>query len=71
MNKERRMVLYTTVDGDTWDSIAKKVYGAERYADFLMECNMTLLDILVFQRGVVLETPALPQQKSVILPPWR
>ena len=28
---------YTTIQGETWDNIAYKVYGAEKYASFLME----------------------------------
>ena len=63
--------MYTTIDGDTWDVIAKKVYGEEQKADFLMKNNKELLDILVFQSGVVLETPPLPIEKSVLLPDWR
>ena len=63
--------MYTTIDGDTWDMIAKKVYGEEKKADFLMKNNKELLDILVFQSGVVLETPPLPIEKSVLLPDWR
>ncbi len=51
--------------------IAKKVYGEEKKADFLMKNNKKLLDILVFQSGVVLETPPLPIEKSVLLPDWR
>lgn len=31
------MEQYTTVQGDTWDIIAKKVYGNEKYAGYLME----------------------------------
>ena len=63
--------MYTTIEGDTWDMIAKKVYGKEKYADFLMESNRTLLDTLVFRSGVVLETPVLPAEQARTLPPWR
>lgn len=63
--------MYTTIDGDTWDKIAKKVYGEEKKADFLMKNNTKLLDTLVFQGGVVLETPPLPVEKSILLPDWR
>ena len=27
---------YTTIQGETWDEIAYKVYGGEEYAAFLM-----------------------------------
>lgn len=62
---------YTTVQGDTWDNIAFKVYGKESYADFLMENNYPYLDILVFPSGVVLNTPDMPEETSTELPPWR
>lgn len=63
---------YTTIQGETWDEIAYKVYGGEKYAAFLMENNYPLLDILVFSAGTVLNTPDIPQHKgSDGLPPWR
>ena len=40
---------YTTVAGDQWDIISKKVYGSEIHADFLMDNNLPLLDI--YERG--------------------
>lgn len=62
---------YTTIQGDTWDNIAYKVYGSEEYAAFLMENNYRCLDILVFSSGTVLNTPELPEELEEELPPWR
>lgn len=62
---------YTTIAGDQWDMIAKKVYGSEMHADFLMENNLPLLDIYEFDAGTVLNTPDLPLEQSSLLPPWR
>ncbi|MEA5145414.1 MAG: tail protein X [Candidatus Limiplasma sp.] len=63
---------YTTVEGDAWDLIAYKVYGAERYADHLMAHNFPLLDTFIFDSGVVIKTPPLPTKLSDnVLPPWR
>ncbi len=62
---------YRTMQGETWDQIAFKVYGSERYATFLMENNYRYLDILVFSEGSILATPDLPEQKAGDLPPWR
>ena len=62
---------YTTIQGETWDNIALKVYGEERHADFLMQSNFEHLDILVFSAGTVLNTPALPEERDGDLPPWR
>lgn len=63
---------YTTVQGETWDEIAYKVYGSEEYAAFLMANNYPFLDILVFSAGTVLNTPGIPwYEESDELPPWR
>ncbi len=62
---------YTTIQGETWDNIALKVYGSEKYTSFLMGNNYPHLDILVFPSGTVLKTPDLPEETSVELPPWR
>jgi len=63
--------MYQTMDGDTWDLIAKKVYGDENKADFLMSNNMKLLDVFIFGSGILLQTPDLPQEQKGIEPPWR
>ena len=62
---------YMTIQGETWDEIAFKVYGGEEYAAFLMANNYRHLDILVFSSGTVLNTPELPEEEKSILPPWR
>ena len=63
---------YTTRQGDAWDAIAYRVYGAERYAGFLMEHNFRHLDTFAFCPGVTLQTPALPADDTLAnLPPWR
>lgn len=64
------MSSYTTVLGQTWDMIAKEVYGNEKHADFLMENNPEKLHIFVFSSGEVLNTPELPERAGQ-LPPWR
>ena len=62
---------YTTIQGDTWDKIAKEVYVNEKHADYLMKNNFRELDIFIFSEGTVLNTPALPVEKDGELPPWR
>lgn len=64
----------TTVQGDTWDTIAKRVYGDERKAQDLMRerRNIRLLDIQVFPGGVPVATPELPEKApDTNLPEWR
>lgn len=62
---------YTTVQGDCWDIIAKKVYGDEKYASYLMENNLKLLDTFMFKSGVVVNTPELKEEVAQTLPDWR
>lgn len=65
------MAEYTTVTGDTWDIIALKVYGQEKYADVLMQNNHKLLDYTVFESGVVVNCPDLDYSVDEELPLWR
>lgn len=62
---------YRTVTGETWDMIAKNVYGNELRADFLMENNPKLIEVFVFSNGTLLNTPDLPAEEKLVLPPWR
>lgn len=48
---------YKTILGDTWDSIALKVYGAEKLFPLLMEANPNEVGTLVFSADIVLNIP--------------
>lgn len=65
------MEQYTTVQGDTWDIIAKKVYGNEKYAGCLMENNRLLLEYMIFPGGITLNIPELTEETDPDLPIWR
>ena len=62
---------YTTIQGDTWDMIAYKVYGKEACMAKLIEANDDLAHIAVFSSGVKIVCPPLESRASKILPPWR
>ena len=62
--------MYKTKQGECWDEVAKKVYGSEKYTGYLMQNNLTLLDIAVFSAGTVVNTPDLPADETDI-PIWR
>lgn len=62
---------YTTVQGDTWDLIAYKLYGEEKYMKYLIEANWPLLDVLIFSSGTVLTVPELPEEANEDVPFWR
>lgn len=66
---------YLTAAGDTWDFIALTIYGDRKYTEFLMNANQSLdlLATVVFDAGVILSTPALPdiEMTDDSTPPWR
>ncbi len=49
--------IYTTVQGDTWDSVAFEFYKNETYADVLMKANPGKIECFVFEAGVELIIP--------------
>lgn len=73
--EDRRMNTYTTISGDAWDQIARKVYGDELKADHLLKDrrNIDLLDYEIFPAGIVVAVPELApeQQYADDLPDWR
>lgn len=62
---------YTTVQGDCWDGIAKRLYGTEAATNVLLEANQDYNDITVFSAGVVLTVPEYEAPRTNLLPPWR
>lgn len=62
---------YETKSGDTWDMIAREVYGSEYHADILMAANQQHIETFIFHAGVELATPALKVEQSGHLPPWK
>ncbi len=65
------MRTYTTVQGDTWDMIAHKKLGNTDYTDRLIGANQEHVGTLLFQAGVTLRLPSIPEKTSGSLPPWK
>ncbi|WP_302360349.1 tail protein X [uncultured Megasphaera sp.] len=63
--------VYRTIQGDTWDGIAVKVYGDEKYMNELLEANQVYRETIIFSAGVILDLPDIRVQTSTILPPWK
>lgn len=63
--------MYVTKSGDTWDIIAKEVYGDELRADVLMKANRNYIETFIFESGVELATPDLVEERDGSLPPWK
>lgn len=64
-------MAYRTKSGDTWDTIAKEVYGDEYHAGALMAANHEHINTFIFSAGVVLNTPAAEEERAGTLPPWK
>lgn len=62
---------YLTVQGDTWDKIAKEVYDDEGKIGILMEYNFEHIDTFVFDSGVEILIPELEEEEETDLPDWR
>lgn len=67
------MKQYQTIQGDMWDSIAKKVYGTEKAMELLMQANPEYLDTAVFGADAILHLPQFTakEQENTMVPPWR
>lgn len=62
---------YTTIQGDMWDGIAKRLYGEESCLNLLLEANQKYSDIVVFPAGITLIVPEYEKTSAKLLPPWR
>lgn len=67
------MLKYRTIQGDTWDIIAFKVYnslGEERLMHLLIDANPLYRNYVCFPAGVILNVPEVEIPRSNTLPPW-
>lgn len=62
---------YTTTQGDTWDVIALRQMGSEKYMSSLIEANQKYNSIVIFPAGILLTIPATVIQTAKTLPPWK
>ena len=64
---------YITRQGDAWDTIAKRLYGDERYMDKLVRANIEHRKTVLFSYGVKLTVPDVSTVTSASdsLPPWK
>ena len=68
------MKTIKTQQGDTWDILAKRSYGDERFMDVLIKANPTHQEVMFFSAGVILDVPAIDtnsQLHKANLPPWK
>lgn len=64
-------VVYITREDETWDMVAKEIYGNEFFADKLMLVNPDLIDRFAFSDGDEVLCPAFDGEEFEELPDWR
>ena len=65
------MITYITIQGDSWDAIAYKLYEDEGQMKALIEANLDYADMLIFPQGVELNCPDLTYESDSGAPFWR
>ncbi|KJD45978.1 tail protein X [Paenibacillus terrae] len=67
------MTTYTTIQGDTWDMIAYKVFSDETLMIQIMNLNLDYIDVSIFSAGTVLQLPEVSEVEETAsdLPPWK
>ena len=65
------MKTYTTKQGDTWDVIALRQMGSEKYMNQLIEANSRYNQWVIFPAGAVLVIPEVTIATATSLPPWK
>ena len=64
-------MIYRTIQGDSFDLIARKTLGDEGLMGAIIQANPEYRDYVLFPAGVELNIPPAPEPSSVInMPPW-
>ena len=67
-------MTYRTIQGDTWDLIALRMYpkiGAEKLMDVLLEANPEHMHTVIFPANVILNIPEVDVPVISSLPAWK
>ncbi len=65
------MLSYTTIQGDTWDIIARKLWGRETMCSDLMKANPEYTETIFFSSGIILAVPEMEIPVVFTAAPWR
>ncbi len=64
------MSSYTTIQGDTWDLIAYRLWGSEYLLPLLLEENPKYRHVHVFDGGINLQVPDVDTTNYTARPAW-
>ena len=62
---------YTTIQGETWDTISEDFYDTPFKVAELIAANPQYTDTLIFEDGIELTIPILESESPDTLPPWK
>ncbi|MCG8639142.1 MAG: tail protein X [Desulfobacterales bacterium] len=62
---------YTTHQGDTFDIIARRIWGNEKLMHRLIEANPAHQDTVFFNANKVLDVPDIHPVSTEPVPPWK
>lgn len=62
---------YTTIVGDTWDSISYKLYKTSLAYKSLFELNPDYINTIVFNAGIKIKYKTLNIKADLDIAPWR
>ena len=65
------MRKYITQSGDSWDKIAFKIFGDERYVEDLINANREHLRTFIFSAGIEISIPDVSRETKKLAPPWK
>ena len=68
---DKKVDVYYTREGDTWDKIAYSVYNDEMLYIDLMLANENLIEIAIFDANVPIICPDIDIKNTANLPPWK
>ncbi|AVQ29463.1 hypothetical protein C4N20_15635 [Fusobacterium ulcerans] len=63
--------IYTTISGDTWDSISYKIFGDSKAYNTLFELNQEFIGTVIFEAGKNIKYRDIPKTYDETVPPWR
>lgn len=63
-------MTYKTVAGDSFELVAFKLLGSEKYAVEIMNANPDHIETFLFDAGVELTIPEVETPKQAVLP-WK
>lgn len=63
-------MIYTTIQGEMFDLISYKIYGAEKYMNVLIRSNPQYAHTMRFDAGVVLNVPTISTSAPISNTLW-